>query len=313
MGAFGASDGSSNLPRATTYMPQSTEFDSLLTKYLFYLRNNGYRPTTIKGNVKILKTISKYADLLNPESVKACIAQKEWSGARKRNAAYAYRHLVNMEGLSWDMPKYYGESKLPYIPLENEVDSLIASMPPILATLTRTLKETGARISEAVQIHWKDVDTERNVITINNAGKNGLPRSLKVSKGLIAIMLRYGSQPRIFRGKPSTYRRRFEIYRRRVAEKNQNPRLEYISFHTFRHFFATMLYYKTKDILYVKQKLGHKNIQNTLIYTHLVDFKEEDNFTVKVAASIDEFTALLEAGFEFVTDFEGNKICRKRK
>ncbi|MEM2894120.1 MAG: hypothetical protein QW638_05045 [Candidatus Bathyarchaeia archaeon] len=32
----------------------------------------------------------------------------------------------------------------------------------------------------------------------------------------------------------------------------------------------------TKDILRVMRILGHKNIKNTLIYTHLVDLKNEE-------------------------------------
>ena len=68
-----------------------------------------------------------------------------------------------------------------------------------------------------------------------------------------------------------------------------------------------MEYHRTKDILYVKELLGHKSIKNTLIYTHLVDFEEDNAFIVKVALTIDEFTALLESGFEFVSDYMRGK------
>jgi len=73
-----------------------------------------------------------------------------------------------------------------------------------------------------------------------------------------------------------------------------------------------MEYAKTKDILHVMQLLGHKNIQNTLIYTHLVNFKE-DEYIAKVAHTEDEICKLVEAGFEYVCDYNGNKIFRKRK
>jgi hypothetical protein len=59
--------------------------------------------------------------------------------------------------------------------------------------------------------------------------------------------------------------------------------------------------------------LGHKRIENTLVYTHLIDFEEDDSFTVRVASSIEEYTTLLESGFEYVSDYEGKKILRKRK
>ena len=46
--------------------------------------------------------------------------------------------------------------------------------------------------------------------------------------------------------------------------------------------------------------LGHKNIQNTLVYTHLVNF-ESDEFHTAIAESVEKAYKLLEAGFEYVT------------
>jgi hypothetical protein len=63
----------------------------------------------------------------------------------------------------------------------------------------------------------------------------------------------------------------------------------------------------------VKRRLGHKRIENTLVYTHLIDFEEDDAWVVKVSSSIEEYVALLEAGFTYVSDYEGRKVRRKRK
>jgi len=73
-----------------------------------------------------------------------------------------------------------------------------------------------------------------------------------------------------------------------------------------------MEYHKTKDILHVKQILGHKSINSTMMYTQLVNFKDED-YTSAVAHSEEEACKLVEAGFEYVCAFGGNKIFRKRK
>jgi hypothetical protein len=91
-----------------------------------------------------------------------------------------------------------------------------------------------------------------------------------------------------------------------------NPRLRQITFHTFRHWKATMEYHKTKDILHVMRLLGHKNIKNTLIYTQLVTF-EDDDYICKAAINIKEATELIEAGFEYVCDVTQVKLFRKRK
>jgi integrase len=80
------------------------------------------------------------------------------------------------------------------------------------------------------------------------------------------------------------FRRNFEDNRKRIAEKLQNPRICQISFKTLRHWKATAEYHKTKDILHVMRLLGHKNIKNTLVYTHLVDYGGDE--FVKIASNV---------------------------
>ena len=72
-----------------------------------------------------------------------------------------------------------------------------------------------------------------------------------------------------------------------------------------------MTYHEKKDILYVKQLLEHRELKNTFIYTHLMDFEDDDSYDIKVASDIDEFTSLLESEFEYITDYD--KVLRKRK
>ncbi len=75
-----------------------------------------------------------------------------------------------------------------------------------------------------------------------------------------------------------------------------------------------MEYHKTKDILHVKRLLGHKKIENTEIYTHLINF-ESDEWNVATASTLVEETKLLEAGFQYVrySDKDELAIYRKRK
>ena len=60
-----------------------------------------------------------------------------------------------------------------------------------------------------------------------------------------------------------------------------------------------MLYYQTTDVLYVKKFLGHKSVENTLLYVQLEDvlFQESDEFTVRVAENLDEAVKLMETRF----------------
>jgi hypothetical protein len=62
----------------------------------------------------------------------------------------------------------------------------------------------------------------------------------------------------------------------------------------------------------VMKMLGHKNINNTMVYTQLVNF-ESDNYTTRISDAFKEDRELIEAGFEYVTERNGVKIYRKPK
>jgi hypothetical protein len=73
-----------------------------------------------------------------------------------------------------------------------------------------------------------------------------------------------------------------------------------------------MEYAKTKDVLHVMKMLGHRNIQNTLLYTQLINF-ESDEYHSATAATVQDAQKLVEADFEYVCDFNNTKLFRKRK
>ena len=63
------------------------------------------------------------------------------------------------------------------------------------------------------------------------------------------------------------------------------------------------------------QALGHKNIKNTLLYIQLEKalFQGEQDYISKVAKTEKDICALVESGFEYVTELQGAKIFRKPK
>jgi len=73
-----------------------------------------------------------------------------------------------------------------------------------------------------------------------------------------------------------------------------------------------MEYQKTKNILHVMDLLGHRNIESTLVYTHLIHF-EGDEYHSAVAKSVEEARKLLETGFEYVCQKDDIMLFRKRK
>jgi len=197
--------------------------------------------------------------------------------------------------------------------LESEIDALISGTGPKTSAVLQLLKETGARIGEAWTLKWTDIDFERGIVTLTPE-KGSHPRQFKISlRTCSAVNMLPKKILRIFATcDVEKFRRNYEKQRRNLAVKLGDLRLNQVTLHTFRHWKATYEYHKTHDILHVMRLLGHKSIQNTLRYTQLVDWKSDD-FTCKTAATIGDYSKLIEVGFEYVTEMDGVKLFRKRK
>lgn len=288
-----------------------------ILEHAWWLKKQGFREYTIKMRMIWLTLLVKRgANLNDPEHVKEVIAQQEtWNENTKLNVVSAYDTFLRMQNLKWQKPKYKPLEKLPFIPLESELDQLISTANRKLAAFLETLKQTGMRSGEAWRLRWINIDFKSNIIRLNDPEKYSNPRQFKVCSNLLTMLnllpkkndyvFGYGN----LKGFGCTYMK----LRKRLAHKLQNPRLLEISFHTFRHWKATMEYHKTKDILYVRQLLGHKNINNTLKYTQLINF-ENDEWHSATAKTTKEAEKLIESGFEYVcTTPEETMLFRKRK
>jgi integrase len=285
-----------------------------IVEFSFWLLKQGYSQATITGRVKLLNRLMRLgANFSDGESIKEIIAKQTWTVSRKLNAVDAYTSFLQMQGKTWTPPIYKRTRKLPFIPTEAEIDQLIAGSSQRLSTYLQLLKETGMRCGEACELlKWTDIDFEQRAVRITPE-KGSNPRILPLSLKLLDML---SCLPKttitVFGVNTDLMRRNFAKQRKRITSKLKNSRLTQITFHTFRHWKATMEYHKTRDILHVKQVLGHKSLNSTMLYTQLISFKDDD-FSAVVAHSEEEACKLIEAGFEYVCDFNGNKIFKKRK
>ena len=301
--------------------PLEAEIRGRIIEFAWWLKKEGYKDSTIKIRSRNLKRLVKLGvNLYDPESIKEIIAnQSSWCVGTKANFVDAYNTFVRMLGLTWKPPRYRGERAFPFIPTEAEIDALIASCGNKTATFLQTLKETGMRAGEAFSLEWIDIDVERHLINLKRPEKGSNPRIFKVSTKLIDMLNQLPKKSKRVFGNTtlSSIRVTFCASRKRAAKKLVNPRLLKIHFHTFRHWKATTEYHKTKDIMHVQSLLGHKRINNTQIYINLEQaiFSNSDGskYTTRVAKTVKAARALLETGFEYVTDMDGFRIFRKRK
>jgi integrase len=123
---------------------------------------------------------------------------------------------------------------------------------------------TGARASELLSLRADDFSVEESEVYIK-ASKNSNDRSLPIPKALLVAIV-----DQALPGKPV-----FPISYDRLYQVWQHFKPGPKKFHSLRHTFATKLYDKTKDIRLVQIALGHKAINNTLIYAAFVDSKKK--------------------------------------
>ena len=178
--------------------------------------------------------------------------------------------------------------------------------------------ETGARVNEAERLEWIDLDQERNKVTIK-ASKNGHARIISISKLLMQKLMNLPRKKQtVFPRRTKKVRQScFQRRLKKLARIHENPRLTNIHYHTFRHCKALREYHKTKTMQRVKRVLGHKSIMTTQRY---VDLYEEiysdlkpDNYICEIAISAKDAKKLIEQGFEFVCEIEGEQLFRKVK
>lgn len=294
----------------------ATETKDNILGYAWELKKNGRAETTIETAVNRLRRLSTLCNIVEPEQVKAVLANLNWQNNTKHSVAQIYAGYLKFIGKTWTKPEYKKQTGLPFIPTEQEIDTLISAGTAKTATLLQLLKETGARIGELTQTKWMDIDSQRRTISIT-AEKGSNPRILPISTKLTAML---GNLPHtndyVFQTGKHGLRSTFEALRKRTATKLNNPRLIRISFHTFRHWKGTMEYHKTKDIIHVKAILGHKRIESTMVYINIESalyLADTDEWTCKTASTIKEAQELIETGFQYVTEMEGIKLFRRRK
>ncbi len=298
---------------------QSFPKNGKVIEVLWELKKAGKADVTIKNVGKALRAIAKHADLGNPESVKTYIATINKKHGYKRNLVFAYDQYVKIHGLTWNKPVYYQSAKMPKIPHEEKINCIIANSSKKLATALAMSRDTGLRPVELMNLKLRNIDLQNGAVYPETA-KHGSPRVLKLRNSTLNMLNKYlvgqniGLNDNLFgTWNSNTYGKNFRYTRNRTAEKTADLTIKAIRLYDLRHYFATMTYHKTKDLLFVKQQMGHKKIETTLIYTQLLQFEKDDNYTCKIASNITEATQLIESGFEFVTEMEGLKLFRKRK
>jgi len=294
-------------PRAlSTGLRRKNEIINTLLK----LKASGLTEGTLRNISYSLTKLDKLADLNEPEQVKLAIAEMKVENSYKTNLSKAYNYYTIVNEIKWTHAKYPTERNMPKIPSRENIMKIISHAKKY-STIFKVLMETGLMPYELSQVEQKDIDFEKGILTAKGY-KRHTSRTFKLTQETTAMLKTYFTKYHKF-PQSQWMSKLWRQHRNTVAKKLQDPTIRNIRLYDLRHYYATNLYAKTKDILLVKQQLGHKKIETTLIYTQLVTFNEEEEYTCKTATNIKEATDLIEHGFQYITDMDGIKLFKKHK
>ena len=279
----------------------------------------------MKRKVKAIKSLLRHkVDIDDPDKVQRFLNTVAWTNGTKNIVVDSYNDYLQMKGIPLKLKQYRREDPLPFIPTEQELDQLIAACTRKVGVFLQLLKDTGMRPIEAWRLKFTDIDPSTKTVRVK-AAKYSKSRILKIKEATLNNLLALPHKSEYLfspTGKEENFCKELEHFsrnfckqRRRIAKKLGNPRLLRISLKTFRHWKATMEYLRTRDIVHVKELLGHVVIQNTLKYIHVANAlsKEMSNYVCKTANTVEEAKRLIEQGFEYVTEIDGVKLFRKPK
>lgn len=235
---------------------------SKIRDYLHFIQKFNYKKTTIARKIASLRTFYKYL--------------------------YRERKVDSNPAMSLTNPKC--PKTLPKFLTPDEVEQILNNVKIETPSgyrnraILELLWASGMRISELANLNFEDLNLSQNeirvfgkgskerIVLITDRAKTYLERYLQTARALIpkgfGIPACDENSPVFINN--TGYRLQTKTIRNvinDIVEKINLPK--HVTPHVFRHSFATHLIENGADLRVVQELLGHANISNTQIYTHI--------------------------------------------
>lgn len=260
------------------------EYEGILKDLQIEMKLRGFSRQTARTylfyNSKFLKYVQKYPKDVTEDDIKDFLAFKlsedQVSNGTiiliKASLKFYYGEILNKNISLIKTPRSI--KKLPIVLSKKEIKQLLERTYNIKHKLIiELLYSTGLRLSECVNIRYKDLELSENTGWVRN-GKGGKDRIFIISetfkKDLLDYMEKKGDTENGFiftvngrKMSPRGIQHAIKISAERAGiEKN-------VHVHTLRHSFATHLLENGVDIRKIQHLLGHTSLQTTQIYTQV--------------------------------------------
>ncbi len=253
-----------------------SSYESDLSQYLAYLKNNGITDTEeITGN-------------LIEDFIHSQIHDKSHKSVSRMAASIRSFHqdlsfMYDESDPSLNLSVHKGERSLPVFCTVNEVERLMNSFDHTDAdqfldhAILEAIYSCGLRVSEACSLTINRVDLDTGKMRI--LGKGDKERIVPIPDGSIALLKEYRDVIRPVHlkqktnlffinrfGRKITPRHVERLLERKCVELNFN---KHITPHKLRHSYATHMLQGGADLRSIQEMLGHSDISTTEIYTHV--------------------------------------------
>jgi integrase/recombinase XerD len=187
---------------------------------------------------------------------------------------FFYATTLGKAAVSEQIPLGRRPDALPPVLARDEVERFLKTVSDLeFRTAFVTIYAAGLRVSEAVALTIKDIDSARMVIHVRS-GKGRKDRYVMLSEQLLGILRAYWRCARpqhfLFPGpdpaRPITVRS-LQLACRLAAETAGLDKM--VTVHTLRHSFATHLLEQGVDIHVIQDLLGHRHINSTARYARV--------------------------------------------
>ena len=252
------------------------------------LEDRELRPNTRIIYRRALRQLSEYHHGMDPEQIGTEHIAAYFEHLRARNlapstlrtyhGALAFYYHVALDNPLVRLPALRGrvQRTVPEVLARSEAQQLLAAITsPKVRTVCMVMYGSGLRVSEACNLCFVDVDSQRGVLRVRE-GKGGHDRYAMLSKSLLRELRAYyrlvrPPGPLLFPGRHSPTRPiTCSAINAGLDEATYRVGLsKRITPHSLRHSFATSLLESGTDLRTVQVLLGHRSIRSTVGYVHI--------------------------------------------